>query len=548
MPVLLEINGESLAAEKGPSIFDCAERVDVKVPTSCEKQGRCRECIVEVQEGMECLSPRTEEELHLTENYRLSCRARINVEEGHVRCHTMRRGALKIETAGKHLPGVAGKLNLDPAVTRDGSRILLDGAEIAESDGPVYGLAVDLGTTTVVMWLIDLETGDMVASQAFENPQAFGGSDVMSRIRYDTDHGEGILQRTLLAYMRHVFEELPCSPRDIYEMVITGNATMRDMFFGLSVYSIGQTPYHSITELESRDGTRRTTALSEKPGKFALPMHPDGRVYGLPLISGHVGADTAACLLAIDMQHEERLVALMDIGTNTELLVGNKERILCTSCPAGPAFEGGQLSCGMPGLEGAIERVQIEDDGTVRISVIGDIHPVGICGSGLVDAIGELLRTDRMDRLGRFSEPGEPFWLDKENGIFLEENDISLLAQAKGANITGVRLVLRKYGIDFGDLDVFYLAGGFAKHLDIDAARRMGLIPNIPAEKIIQVGNASIEGAAVALKSVERRRELEEAILNTTHVRLETDPEFFDYFVEGCQYYPADTAVVPVVS
>ena len=111
-----------------------------------------------------------------------------------------------------------------------------------------------------------------------------------------------------------------------------------------------------------------------------------------------------------------------------------------------------------------------------------------------------------------------------------------------------MRLVLRKYGIDFGDLDVFYLAGGFAKHLDIDAARRMGLIPNIPAEKIIQVGNASIEGAAVALKSVERRRELEEAILNTTHVRLETDPEFFDYFVEGCQYYPADTAVVPVVS
>jgi uncharacterized 2Fe-2S/4Fe-4S cluster protein (DUF4445 family) len=548
MPVRIEINGKSLTTEKGPSVFDCAERVDVRVPTSCRKQGRCRECIVEVQEGMECLSPRTEEEAHLTENYRLSCRARIVADEGHLRCHTMRRGSLKIETRGRHLPGVAGQVELDPAVTRDGSRVLLDGEEIAQSDDPIYGLAVDLGTTTVVMWLIDLETGDMVASQAFENPQAFGGSDVMSRIRYDTDHGEGILQRTLLAYMRHVIDELPCKSRDIYEMIITGNATMRDMFFGLSVYSIGQTPYRSITELENKDGKRRTTALSENPRKFALPMHPNGRVYGLPLISGHVGADTAACLLAINMQHEERLVALMDIGTNTELLVGNKEQILCTSCPAGPAFEGGELSCGMPGLEGAIERVKIEDDGTVRISVIGDINPVGICGSGLVDTIGELLRTERMDRLGRFSKPGEPFWLDKENHIFLEEKDVSLLAQAKGANITGVRLVLRKYGIDFNDLDVFYLAGGFAKHLDIDAARRMGLIPNIPAEKIIQVGNASIEGAAVALKSVKRRRELEDAILNATHVRLETDPEFFDYFVEGCQYYPADTAEVPIVT
>jgi len=548
MPVSIEINGESLTTEKGPSIFDCAERVDIRVPTSCKKQGRCRECIVEVQEGMECLSPRTEEEAHLTENYRLSCRARIVADEGHLRCHTMRRGALKIETGGRHLPGVAGQVDLDPAVTREGSRILLDGEEITQSDGPIYGLAVDLGTTTVVMWLIDLETGDMVASQAFENPQAFGGSDVMSRIRYDTDHGDNILQRTLLAYMRHVFEDLPCKPSDIYEMIITGNATMRDMFFGLSVYSIGQTPYRSITELESDDGKRATTVLSENPRRFALPMNPNGRVYGLPVISGHVGADTAACLLAINMQHEERIVALMDIGTNTEVLVGNKDRIMCSSCPAGPAFEGGELKCGMPGLEGAIERVKIEKNGNVQVSVIGDTHPVGICGSGLVDTLGELLRTERMDRLGRFAKPGQPYWLDRDNGIFLDENDVSLLAQAKGANITGVRLVLRKFGIDFGDLDMFYLAGAFAKHLDLDAARRMGLIPNIPDEKIVQVGNASIEGAAVALKSVKRRQELEDAVRGATHVRLETDPDFFDYFVEGCQYYPADTAEVPVVS
>src|SRR6185503_7580601 len=170
--------------------------------------------------------------------------------------------------------------------------------------------------------------------------------------------------------------------KSIYELVVAGNSTMRDLFFRLDVYSIGQSPYRSITELEMADGKRSTTSLTESARRLALPLNPRARVYGLPIISGHVGADAAACMLAIDLANEERLVAVMDIGTNTELILGNKHKILAASCPAGPAFEGGSISAGMPGLPGAIEKVTIRDDGSVATTVIGDVAAEGICGSG----------------------------------------------------------------------------------------------------------------------------------------------------------------------
>ena len=201
-----------------------------------------------------------------------------------------------------------------------------DGAEIDRSHGPIYGLAMDLGTTTVVLRLLNLETGEVVADASFENPQRFGGSDVMSRIQYDTEDGAKLLQRTLAGYITHAIEEFPVDPKSIYEMVVAANSTMRDLFFRLNVYSIGQNPYQSITELEMAEGRRTTTSLSATAGRLGLPIHPKARVYGLPIISGHVGADAAACLLAVDMANEERIVALMDIGTNTELILGNRLR------------------------------------------------------------------------------------------------------------------------------------------------------------------------------------------------------------------------------
>ncbi len=547
MSVKLYFNGLPGESMPGISLFTNAEKLGIAVPTSCNKQGKCKECVVEVTEGMECLSKPGPEERHLKGSaFRLSCCTRVVTEDGLVRCHTMRRGQMKIEKHAFELPTGARSWTLDPAVTRDGERILLDGVEIDRSTGPLHGLAIDLGTTTIVIRLLNLETGEVVADSSFENPQRFGGSDVMARIQYDTEDRTKTLQRTLVGYLSRAIAEFPVPAHSIYEVVLAGNSTMRDMFFRLSVYSIGQSPYQSLTELELAEGKRTTTSLSERAGKLGLPVHPKARVYGLPIISGHVGADAAACMLAVDIANEERVVAVMDIGTNTELIVGNKHKVLAASCPAGPAFEGGQITFGMPGLPGAIEKVSIADDGTVSTTVIGDVPPEGLCGSGLVDVMSELLRTGRMNELGRF-EIGPEFVVAESGGrpITFSEADVNALAQAKGANVAGLQIAFAEYGIRFADLDVFYLAGGFGRHLNLESSKRIGLIPNIPTGKIVQVGNASVEGACIALLSRTKRAELEQLVRRVQHCRLETHSQFFDFFVNGCQFAPVEDTDSP---
>lgn len=540
MSVELHFNSVVTAAARGDSLFTCAERLGLRVPTSCQKQGKCKECVVEVTAGMDCLSAPEPEERHLKPPFRLSCRARLVNDAGVVRCHTMRRGEMRIERQAFQLPVPRERWKLDPAVTRKGDRILLDGAEIDRGTGPLHGLAIDLGTTTIVLRLLNLETGAVIADASFENPQRFGGSDVMARIHYDTEDGTRLLQRTLAGYLSHAIQELPVDPRSIYEVIVAGNSTMRDLFFRLSVYSIGQSPYRSLTEIELADGKRTTTSLADTARRLLLPVHPKARVYGLPIISGHVGADAAACMLAAGIANEERLIAVMDIGTNTELIVGNRHKIFAASCPAGPAFEGGQITFGMPGLTGAIEKVAIQGDGSVRTAVIGAGPAEGICGSGLVDLLSELLRTGRMNALGRFEHGPADFIVrsDGDQPITFSEADINALAQAKGANVAGLRIVLSEYGVRANDLDVFYLAGGFGRHLNIESAKRIGLIPNLDAARIVQAGNASIEGACIALLSRTKRTELEQLVRRVTHCRLETHPDFFDLFVEGCQFAP----------
>jgi uncharacterized 2Fe-2S/4Fe-4S cluster protein (DUF4445 family) len=542
MPVNLTINGQSIEANGGQSLFDLAEAVGIDVPTSCRKQGKCKECMVEVVEGMDLLSPIAEPERHLRGDFRLSCQACVTASEGHVRCHTMRRGHMRIERHAFGLPFTNRAVEVDSAVTRDGDRILIDGVEVERSTGPILGIAMDLGTTTVVLRLVDLETGELIADTSFENPQRFGGSEVMSRIAYDTEHSGGLLMRTLAGYLTHAIEKFPVDPKTIYEMVVVGNSTMRDLFFRQSVYSIGQNPYQSITEIEMAEGKRTTTSLVQTGQRSLLPIHPKARVYGVPIISGHVGADAAACMLAVDLAHEERLIAVMDIGTNTELIVGNKHRILAASCPAGPAFEGGAIACGMPALDGAIETVAIAEDGSVRLGVIGEVAPEGICGSGLIDVLSELLRTGRMNEMGRFADEIKrvTLWQGEDKEIYLLESDVNELAQAKGANVSGLHAVFSSYGIDFDNIEVFYLAGGFGRHLNVEASKRIGLVPSLASRKIVQAGNTAIEGATIALLSKAKRQELEDLVKRVEHCRLETHPSFFEFFVEGCQFKPVE--------
>jgi uncharacterized 2Fe-2S/4Fe-4S cluster protein (DUF4445 family) len=532
----VEIDGQSIDASVGQTLFDCADVAEVPVPTSCNRNGKCRECVLEVISGESSLSLRSPEEQLLRPRYRLACCTTIAEREGVVRCATLRRGGMRIVSDAEDLSHLAPTVSLAPAVTRDGEWVLLDGERLTQAGGKLHGLAIDVGTTTVVVRLVDLETGKICEVRSFENPQRFAGSDVLARIAFDTQHGGRLLQRTLLDHLGQAILTLNCDPQSIYEVLVVGNTTMRDLLFGLEVYSVGQRPYRSITEHALRDGERDTTSLSTTAKKLRLPIFSGARIQSLPLISGHIGADTAACLLAIDIAREDSLVAMMDIGTNTELVVGNRHRLLAASCPAGPAFEGGSIACGMPGLEGAVESVELSHDESVRLSIIGGGDAKGICGSGLIKLVSELLRTDRMDSLGRFVDHESQYMLDREAGVFLSENDISELAQAKGANVAGLRIVLNAYGIDFSKIDRFYVAGGFGRHLDLAAAKRIGLIPDLPSDKILQIGNASIEGATRALCSTTIRAELEALVRTITHVELETDPQFFDHFVEGCQF------------
>ncbi len=541
MGVSVEINNEKVVVEPGLSLSESAELMGVRVPASCKKNGKCRECLVEVVEGAELLTPASVEERHLKPPFRLSCRARVQAESGSIRCQTMRHGSMRIDEGGVGLPDRATNFPLDPAVTRDGDWVLLDGGPLVKADGPLHGLALDVGTTTVVVRLYDLESGELVAGESFENPQRFGGSEVMSRIAYDGEEKTHVLQRTLLGYLGQTIEQLPCDGQTIYETAVAGNATMRDIFFGIDVQSIGQKPYMSLTEHELNENGRDSTSLSVKAGQLHLPVFGEGRVYGLPLVHSHVGADTAACILAIDLQNEENIVALMDIGTNTELVLGNKDRILCASCPAGPAFEGAVLDCGMPGFDGAIEATRFHQDGRIDIDVIGGGQPLGICGSGMISALGELVRTDGINSLGRLTGDIGRLQLDAENDVYISGNDISELAQAKGANIAGFNIVMTEYGLEYGGLDKFYIAGGFGRHLDLVAARRIGLVPNLPKGKVIKIGNASIEGVSIALRSQARRQELEQLVRRIKHVELETDPMFFDHFVKGCQFSTIDS-------
>jgi uncharacterized 2Fe-2S/4Fe-4S cluster protein (DUF4445 family) len=522
------------------TLYDAAGSLGVTLPSSCRQQGRCRECIVEVVSGAELLRPAVAEERHLPPGFRLSCRCQpLPGATGEVVARSLQRASLRIEERAAFLPRPEVTAVLDPAVTRVAGRVFLDRDPVDAGPGPLLGVAVDLGTTTVALRVIDLESGATAASAAFENPQRFGGSDVMSRIQFESVNPGRLLQRAVLGQLARCLSALPVPASRIFEYAIAGNTTMRDLFFGLDVQPIGQRPYRSVTETAWRAGRAPGTSLGVRAAALRLPGHPAARVYGLPLVGGHVGADAAACLLALEPHRADAPVAIMDIGTNTELFIGDRRRLLAASCPAGPAFEGGAVSCGLPGLPGAIARVRIDGAGRFATEVIGGGEAEGICGSGLVDLLAELLRTGRMNVRGRFESGDESMPIDDHGRVVFRESDVNELAQAKGANVAGLRIVARRLGVDLGDLDRFFLAGGFGRHLDASAARRIGLIPDLPDGRIHSVGNIAIEGAAIALRSVTLRRELEALVTTVEHVELETDPDFFDHFVAGCQFQTA---------
>ena len=522
----------------GKTIFDYADSLKVRVPTSCGRSGECHECIVEVRRGMEALSAPSEPEGFLRDNYRLACQATVVDPAADVEFAVLRRQPRILTDS------IRRRVKLEPMTVRRNDGVYFQDERIDGYRNGIYGLAIDAGTTTVVLNLVDLESGEVVYTASFENPQRFGGSDIMHRISYDGGPFPGEMQQVMLSAVNFeigdMCRRLKLHRRLIYEVVVVGNATMRDIFFGIDVQSIGQKPYKSLIEEEVERGERQTTTINVKASELGLRVFPGANVYGGPLVGSHVGADVAADLLAVGMDQEEDVVVLVDVGTNTEVVVGNRHRMLAASCPAGPAFEGGQITYGMPGYDGAVEAVEIGGDGVV-CRTIGDVEPQGICGSGLVDLLAELRRTGMMSELGVFADGANEFYFVPDRGMSLSRSDASALAQAKSANYCGQWIVLRHYGVPVDGIARLYLAGGFANYVNVKNATDIGFVANLPLEKVVKVGNASLEGATIMLMSGPMRQVGEELVRKIEHVELETTPDFFDIFVEGCMFKPMAT-------
>ena len=531
----LNSEGQKLTTSLGSSLFDYADALKIRVPTSCGRTGECHECIVDVTKGIHALCDLKAPESFLRGNYRLACQATVIDESEEIEFSVLRRQP-RILTQSINRP-----VDLDPFTKRSGDKVVSGDQKIDEYRGQILGLSIDIGTTTVVLNLVDLENGKVLHTASFENPQRFGGSDVMHRISYDNGEFQGELQQVILSAINFEIGEmsrnLQIHRRLIYEVVIVGNATMRDLFFGYDVQSIGERPYKSLTEVEVLKGSRSSTAINITARELGLRIFPGANVYGAPLIASHVGSDIVAGLLGIGMDQEESTVMLVDVGTNTEVVIGNRHKMMAASCPAGPAFEGGEVTYGMPGYDGAIERVSISEE-SVEVSTIGGSRPQGICGSGLVDLLAELRRVGKMNQLGVFNDGSNEFFFEPENQMSLSRSDISALAQAKSANFSGQFIVLRNFGVGIENVEKLYLAGGFANYVNVDNAIRIGFIANINQNRVVKVGNSSLEGATLMLLS-KRMRDVAETIVNKIeHVELETTPDFFEIFVEGCMFNP----------
>lgn len=531
-------DGKVYQLTPGKTVFDYADDLTVQVPTSCFRTGQCHECIVEIKRGMDSLQPPNEAEAFLRDNYRLACQAVVLGIDADIEFTPLRRTPRILTHTVTD--GNAG-LELSPKVTHNDGVVYYNDEPIDRYRGHLYGLAIDIGTTTVVANLMDLENGETVSVSSFENPQRFGGSDIMNRITYDGEfHGE--LRRSLIAALnseimemcdRHAFVR-----QEIYEIVVVGNTTMRDIFFKQDVQSIGQKPYKSVIEHEYRDGVRSTTSLTEKTRRLGIRANPKAMVYSLPLIASHVGADVAADLVAIDIASQDEVIMLVDVGTNTEVIVGNAKRMVAASCPAGPAFEGGGIAYGMPAYPGAIESVKW-NDGEFDYTTIDEGTPQGLCGSGLISLLAELRRNDQMSPKGVFSDRKQRIIpLLPEHGITFSREDASNLAQAKAANYCGQYIVLRHFGCTPEDITKLFLAGGFANYVNLQDAIEIGFLAPVPEENIVKIGNAAVAGATAVLLSDKKRAAVEAFVNNIEHIELETTPDFFDIFVEGCQFKP----------
>lgn len=449
------------------------------------------------------------------------------------------------------LPRILRKAHFQVTAVLKGEELLA--VEPGDTRSRKFGLAIDIGTTTIVVYLLDLFSGQSIARGALTNPQQGYGADVIARITYASDHPEGLdqLQEKVITGLNSILtrlcQEQGIRPEEIYQAVVVGNTSMSHLFLGIDPAYLAPAPFVPAFR----------QAVTLDASELGLKILATGKITVLPNVAGYVGSDTVGVMLAAHVDQLDGINLLVDIGTNGEIVLVGKGRILTCSTAAGPAFEGAGVKHGMRAAVGAIEQVKISSE--VELGVIGGGKACGICGSGLIDAISEMLQTGLINSTGRMANPAsltEQFpssvrerlreiqgnrefvlvWgKDSATGedLVITQKDIRELQLAKGALLAGIRILLKELSVEPEELDQILLAGAFGNYIQKKSALNIGLLPTVPPERITSIGNAAGEGAKLALLSAAEKRRANKLAQRAEHIELSTHQDFQEEFVNA---------------
>lgn len=517
--------GRTFSCASGVNLLHTLLEQGVFVDNPCNGTGVCRKCKVRIISGDISALSATEENLlsatELTEGIRLACMTEVL---GDIELETLQKERKHEVLTQGYMP------DFQPDTFDNG-----------------YGIAIDIGTTTVVTSLIDLKSGNELANASMINTQKQYGLDVLTRITYEYEHPEnGIqkLQSILVESLNHMIDSVcidaKIMPSQLCEIVVAANCTMTHMLLGIDARSIGRAPYQPAF----------LNAQTRLAGDIGIRAGADTHLYCLPQVSAYIGADIVAGTYVCKLQKEKGNVLFIDIGTNGEIVLAHAGRLLCCSCAAGPALEGMNISCGMRAAEGAIEEIQIENDG-IHLTTIGNQQPVGICGSGILAAIRELLRTGILKKSGAFikkeSLPDSDYRYSmiRKNGtkrefilkehpeLIVTQGDVRQVQLAKGAILSGFTALLKKAGIRMEELDKVMIAGQFGAHLPEESLIGTGILPEEVRGKLVYVGNSSKTGAYMALMSQKVRQEMEELSEDMEYMELAETENYERIFSES---------------
>ncbi|MEM4512875.1 MAG: ASKHA domain-containing protein [Ignisphaera sp.] len=610
MEIIFEPMKKSVSIQSVKTILDLAREAGIALRADCGGIGICGKCLVKILRVGGKLTPPTNNEVtalgmqRLNEGYRLSCQTKLL--EGNVEVFIPPESLIQRYRSAD--VGLEKLVPLNPAVTfhrvlpkkpnlvdpqPDVSRILVElyeqGIDVDASPIPLellrdipeivrkaewdlnlilwnsrlidvkpydnsfkpIGVAVDIGTSKIVVHLIDLASGETLAVESTPNPQASYGADIISRLTYAIQSNENLakLQRAVINAINILIKkasERTSIPLDwIYEVVVVGNTVMHHLFLGIKPKHLGFSPY--------TPATRGPHYFNAK--ELDIDINSKGVIYLPPVVAGFVGSDAIADAVAVGVDECEEPCALIDIGTNTEIIINTGKKIIAGSTPAGPAFEGATMSFGMRAIEGAIDQVFVYfdkslSDYAVRYNVVGGKKPSGICGSGYIDLLANLYRLRLLNRRGKFAREIKSSRLIVENdllrfvvakaeetsigrNIVVDEKDIDSLLLAKAAVASGFKMLLRYAGLESNDLSRVFVAGSFGSYINMENALTIGLLPNIPISRFIFVGNAAIVGAKAMLKSKEFREKASKIARAIEYVELAAQQEFSRIFMES---------------